>query len=174
MQRSLALLLVGAVALSGCGFRDSRVNPLNWFGGSDEVEVVETSGEPVNPLIPVQNRVSVFARPDAVDETVLVQSVTDMRVERTPTGAIVYATGIAARQGAYGVELRLDEADRDARTRDATLDFTFRAIYPDTRSALGSERTRTLRAAVSLSQQQLASVRSIRVVAAQNARESRR
>ncbi|ATG35399.1 MULTISPECIES: hypothetical protein [Phaeobacter] len=174
MQRSLALLLVGAVALSGCGFRDSRVNPLNWFGGSDEVEVVETSGEPVNPLIPVQNRVSVFARPDAVDETVLVQSVTDMRVERTPTGAIVYATGIAARQGAYGVELRLDEADRDARTRDATLDFTFRAIYPDTRTALGSERTRTLRAAVSLSQQQLASVRSIRVVAAQNARESRR
>ncbi|UTS80324.1 hypothetical protein [Phaeobacter piscinae] len=174
MQRSLALLLVGAVALSGCGFRDSRVNPLNWFGGSDEVEVVETSGEPVNPLIPVQNRVSVFARPDAVDESVLVQSVTDMRVERTPTGAIVYATGIAARQGAYGVELRLDEADRDARTRDATLDFTFRAIYPDTRTALGSERTRTLRAAVSLSQQQLASVRSIRVVAAQNARESRR
>lgn len=172
MQRSLALLLVGAVALSGCGFRDSRVNPLNWFGGSDEVEVVETSGEPVNPLIPVQNRVSVFARPDAVDETVLVQSVTDMRIERTPTGAIVYATGIAARQGAYGVELRLDEADRDARTRDATLDFTFRAIYPDTRTALGSERT--LRAAVSLSQQQLASVRSIRVVAAQNARESRR
>ncbi|UWS05360.1 hypothetical protein K4K94_06430 [Phaeobacter inhibens] len=174
MQRSLALLLVGAVALTGCGFRDSRVNPLNWFGGSNEVEVVETSGEPVNPLIPVQNRVSVFARPDAVDETVLVQSVTDMRVERTPTGAIVYATGIAARQGAYGVELRLDEADRDARTRDATLDFTFRAIYPETRTALGSERTRTLRAAVSLSQQQLASVRSIRIVAAQNARESRR
>ncbi|MFS4583099.1 hypothetical protein [Phaeobacter sp. C3_T13_0] len=174
MQRSFALLLIGAVALSGCGFRDSRVNPLNWFGGSGEVEVKETSGEPVNPLIPVKNRVSVFTRPDAVDSSVLVQSVSEMRVERTPTGAIVYASGIAARQGAYGVELRLDEADIDARTRDATLDFTFRAIYPEYRTAVGTERTRTLRAAVSLTQQQLSSVRSIRVVAAQNARESRR
>jgi hypothetical protein len=97
-----------------------------------------------------------------------------MRVERTPTGAIVYATGIAARQGAYGVELRLDEADRDERTKDATLDFTFRAIYPGYRTPVGSDRTRTLRAAVSLSRQQLAGVRSIRVVAEQNARESRR
>ncbi|MFV1496125.1 hypothetical protein VWY34_10955 [Phaeobacter sp. JH20_02] len=174
MQRSLALLLIGAVALSGCGFRDSRVNPLNWFGGSDEVEVQETSGEPVNPLIPVKTRVSVFARPDAVDNSVLVQSVSEMRVERTPTGAIVYATGIAARQGAYGVELRLDEADRDVRTRDDTLDFTFRATYPEYRTAVGSDRTRTLRAAFSLSKQELSSVRSIRVVAAQNARESRR
>ncbi|MBY6042859.1 hypothetical protein [Phaeobacter italicus] len=174
MQRSIAVLLIGAVALSGCGFRDSRVNPLNWFGGSDEVEVVEDSSAPVNPLIPQKDRVSVFARPEAVDQTVLIQSVSDMRVELTPTGAIVYATGIAARQGAYGVELRLDEADRDERTKDATLDFTFRAIYPGYRTPVGSDRTRTLRAAVSLSRQQLAGVRSIRVVAEQNARESRR
>ncbi|APG46751.1 hypothetical protein [Phaeobacter porticola] len=174
MQRSLALILIGAVALSGCGFRDSRVNPLNWFGGSDEVETQRDAAQSTNPLIPVEPRVGVFSRPDAVDNSVLVKSIQDMRIERTPTGAILYATGTAARQGAFGVELRLDEADIDARTRDETLDFTFRAVYPEYRTAVGTDRTRTLRAAVSLTKQQLAGVRNIRVVAAENARESRR
>ncbi len=130
--------------------------------------------EDINPLIPVENRVNLLRRPDAVDQTVLVQTVSDMRIERTPTGAIVYASGLAARQGAYGVELRLDESDRDERTKDQTLDFTFRAIYPDFATPVGVDRSRTLRAAVSLTKQQLAGVRSIRIVAADNARESRR
>ncbi|WP_293576678.1 hypothetical protein [Phaeobacter sp.] len=174
MNRPLAVLLISAVGLSACGFRDSRVNPLNWFGGSREVATEAVVDEDINPLIPVENRVNLLRRPDAVDQTVLVQTVSDMRIERTPTGAIVYASGLAARQGAYGVELRLDESDRDERTKDQTLDFTFRAIYPDFATPVGVDRSRTLRAAVSLTKQQLAGVRSIRIVAADNARESRR
>lgn len=173
MRKSIAVFLVTGVTLASCSsWQASRVNPSNWFGDSQSAEVpVEASAEPVNPLIPSTDKVRLFGKSDAPAEDLSVQiaGVTGLQVEQTPTGAIVYATGVASRQGAYGVRLR-----RNLDADDATLDFSFRALYPANPTAVGSETSRTVRVAVSLTHQDLAGVRLIRVTSDSNARETRR
>jgi hypothetical protein len=170
MRTSIALLIAASVTVSACGgWKDSRANPRNWFGGSEEVELNLDAAAAVNPLLPAEEQSSVFARPEAVDESVLVASITGLRVERTSTGAIIYAEGLAAREGAYNVRLRpIPDA------AEGTLAFQFRADYPVSQTSAGSEATRTVRAAYSLSDAGLDGIRTIRVESAQNAQETRR
>lgn len=174
MRRPFSLLLIGSILLAGCGgWRDSRLNPGNWFGSSEPV-VVETAAEGtedyINPLIPTENRSKIFSRPEAVDESVLINTVSEMRIERTATGAIIYATGVADRQGAFDVELRPTEVEEDS----ATLTFDFRVVYPEDPTSIGTEFSRTVRAAYSLTVQDMRGISTIRVQGATNARESRR
>ena len=102
MRKSLILLVVASLVLASCGWRDSRVNPRNWFGRSKEVAAAPAP-EQVNPLIPKSR--GVFSKPIRPDTSVPVARVTELRVEQTNSGAIIYASGIAARQGAYGARL---------------------------------------------------------------------
>lgn len=170
MRISIALLMVAGVAVSGCGgWRDSGVNPRNWFGNSKEVTASTENPEDVNPLLPVKAEESIFARKDAPDESVLIVSVSALKIERTSTGAIVYATGLADRQGAYNVHLR---PDIDA--PEGTLSFQFKADYPSYATHQGTELTRTVRAAFSLTTGELEGIKLIRVTGAQNAQETRR
>lgn len=155
--------------MSSCGvIRDSKVNPRNWFGRSDEIRR-EVEAETVNPLIPVEDKVDLVRKAEEEETRVLLDAVTEMRVERTPTGAIIYATGLPARQGAFDVALRPNE---DA--EDGVLELEFVVNYPEFATQRGSEFSRTVRAAYSLSNGDLRDVRLIRVLAAENARETRR
>ncbi|MEY8799745.1 hypothetical protein AB9K35_05420 [Leisingera sp. XS_AS12] len=168
MQKPLVLTLAGALVLAGCGWKESRINPVNWFGRSEPVEVVAAEG--TNPLIPEESRKrGVFSRPEAVDRSVLANQITDLQIEPTPTGAIIRATAVTSRQGAYDVELR-----RAGEATDGVLTLEFRVTFPQGPTPVGPAATRTVHAARSLSSQELAAIRIVRVNGATNARESRR
>ncbi|CUH87353.1 hypothetical protein PH5382_01280 [Phaeobacter sp. CECT 5382] len=170
MRISLALFLAGTLVLAGCGgWRDSRVNPGNWFGKSKSVPVATEVAEETNPLIPERQGKSIFARKEAEDLSVLVAEISALRVEPTPTGAIIYATGVAERQGAHELQLRrLDDSPA------GTLEYSFNVLYPEAQTATGSIHSRTVHAAVTLSEQDMAGIRLIRVNGATNARDTRR
>ncbi|TDK50344.1 hypothetical protein [Antarcticimicrobium luteum] len=170
MQKPLSVLLVTSLLLAGCGgWRDSRINPGNWFGKSRSERVQAT--EAANPLIPKSTR-GMFARPDPVDVTVPIAEVTELRVEQTSTGAIVYAEGVAARQGPYEVELRpVSTPEEEA---EGILSLSFRVVYPERPTPVGTAFSRTVRAAHSMTRQELAGVRTIRVAGRDNVRTTRR
>jgi len=170
MRKSLALILAGTLIVAGCGgWRDSRVNPGNWFGKSSSAPVTVADTEVTNPLLPDQGRKSIFARADEEDLSVPVATISDLRIEPTPNGAIIHATGIASRQGAHEVELRLvPEAAEN------TLEYTLHVLYPVDPTPSGSAHSRTVQAAVTISEQSLRGIRTIRVSGAENARETRR
>lgn len=172
MRKSITVLLATSVVLAGCsGWSDSRTNPRNWFGNSRSTQVVLAQDpQAANPLIPQKSSMS--KRPEKADASVLITSITELRVDRTPTGATILVTGIASRQGAYDVELHLEPADDTS--PKGTLNFTFRVVYPNDPTPIGSDHTRTVREAYSLSNHDLQGVRLIRVQAEQNVRETRR
>lgn len=167
MKTTLTLLVTASLVLSACGWRDSRINPTNWFGQSQPV-AVEESG---NPLVPEQ-RDSILSRPDAVDASVLIANVTSLKIDQTPSGAIIQAEGVASRQGAYDAELR--PVSTELVSEDGVLELEFRVVYPRTETAVGNNRSREVFDAYSLTRQELTGVRVVRVRAAQNALESRR
>ncbi len=162
--------ILTATILTACNsWRNSSVNPSNWFGGSEEVAVSATPAN-VNPLIPPARA---NARPVSVYQGVLIETVSDLRVERDPTGAIILATGIATRQGAYEARL-IPVIENDLPDENGVLTYTFEVLYPPDASPAGSEQTRRVSVARSVSLQTLEAVRLIRVVGATNARETRR
>ncbi len=173
MQKTLSVLLIVMLPLSACsGWRDSRVNPSNWFGPSAPAPI-EQPADDANALIPDQGSGrGLLARPEEQDARVTITTVKELRIDPNPSGAIVVATGIAFRQGAYDAQLRpvVSEENR----KNGILEFEFRVNYPPYATAQGSERTREITDAIDVSQQDLEGIRLIRVKAQQNALESRR
>ncbi|THH38606.1 hypothetical protein E4Z66_03280 [Aliishimia ponticola] len=174
MRRTTTILLISATLLGGCGtVRDSRLNPFNWFGRSSEVPAQQQAPEEVNPLIPQK---SSFNRSRDEyrnrDLTTPIATVTDIKVERVPGGAIVRATGLDATQGAFNVELV--PANEDEVPVEGVLTYTFERQVPQDPQPVGTEQSREVVVARALTDQQLQGVRTIRVVAAQNARQVRR
>ncbi|MYM53773.1 hypothetical protein [Thalassovita mangrovi] len=163
MQKSLSVLLISAVVLSGCG--TSRLNPKNWFGRSQAVPVA--SATDANPLIPRKNR---LLKRDTSYQGTLVGEIRDLTIERVPGGAIARVTGLADQQGPY--EVRLMPLN-DGAPVGGVLSYELRALSVPY-NAVGTERSRTLTAAVFVTDQDLAGVREIRVLGARNARSSRR
>lgn len=159
-------LLLATLVLAGC---NSRLNPLNWFGNSREVALTEETA--VNPLVP-QERDGVFSRPDFVYPGVPIDTVTEISIERTRSGAIILARGVAARQGPY--EVQLTPANIDDEPVDGVLSYSFDIVYPDFNTAVGPEATRRVTAAQSISNETLEQTRTIRVTGARNAQEIRR
>ena len=150
--RTLTILLTCAVVLSGCArVGESRFNPLNWFGGGDEEERVETVEKSEDP------------RP-------LVAEVTSLVIERTPTGAIIRATGLPPEQGWYAGSL-VPETDGPV---DGVLSYRFRAVPPFDDTRTSTARSRELVVGASISQPVLAQTRIIRVIGARNVRTVRR
>lgn len=169
-------LLIGTLALSACGsWSGSRLNPTNWFDrDSTEAPVPEN----FNPLLPIEeDRISLASAPDEEEEidarSEPITRITGLRIDRTATGAIVVATGEAKRLGAFAAHL-VPEETSDVPGASRELTYVFRVTYPKSPSYRGTEATRSIRAAVSLSDRDLAAVRTIRVVGAENAREIRR
>lgn len=154
-RRAAILTVVTALTLSGCGFGESRLNPLNWFGSARETEALD----------PVEIVLRQETRP-------LVAQITELTIERTPGGAIVRATGLPIQQGWYDAEL-VNE-DRDGKPIDGTLLYSFRARPPLEPTRVSTVQSRELTAAIYVSDITLSATRTIQVTAAQNSRAIRR
>ena len=169
MVRAVILLLVASLALSACGWRDSRLNPGNWFGRSQPV-AVDGEAAPTNPLVPSGS--SILSRPEAEDRHVPIHSVSELAIERTSSGAIIRAEGTARVQGAYAA--RLKPASETGEPVDGVMTYTFEVLYPVNPRPVGTELSRRVIVARSLTHQDLSAIRVIRVTSETNARESRR
>ncbi|WP_171124859.1 MULTISPECIES: hypothetical protein [unclassified Ruegeria] len=174
MQKSLSLLMIAALTLSACNsWSDSRANPSNWFGSSTSTPPPTEAAYDPNVLVPPEREGSgLFSRPDPVDNSVPIAKVDELRINPTPSGAIIYVRGTAARQGAYGAQLvRVENAENQ---KNGVLEFTFRVSYPSYATNQGTERSRAVSDAVNVSLDDLQNTRLVRVVGQQNALESRR
>ncbi|WP_424833548.1 hypothetical protein [Ruegeria sp.] len=172
MHKSLTVLLVSTFILSSCGWRDSRVNPSNWFGSSNSAPV-EVSADDANALVPAQREgTGLFQRPDAVDTSVPIARIDELRIDPTPSGAIILVSGTAIRQGAF--DARLARVDSEENTKNGVMEFSFRVNYPEYATYQGTERSRMVSDAINVTTQELQGIRLVRVVGAQNALESRR
>jgi hypothetical protein len=175
MQKTLSVLLVASLTLSACsGWRESRVNPTNWFGSSTPAPApTQTLANDPNALVPQQREgAGLFSRPDPVDNSVAIARVDELRIDPTPGGAIILVTGVAARQGAY--DARLVRVESEENQKNGVLEYTFRVSYPATATNQGSERSRQVLDAINVSQDDLQGIRLVRVVGQENALESRR
>lgn len=187
MRILLSVLVLSSLVLAGCGgFRDSRANPANWFGKSKSKTVVATEGyevEEVNPLIAGKKdsklvaanatsiqKSGILRRRDKVViyEGTLVDQVTDLRIERTSSGAIVHATAQTVRQGSFDVRLVPDGEPANGVQR-----YELRA-YQLVSKPQGPARTRTYEVAEFISKHDLDEISTIEVRANRNVRSTRR
>lgn len=168
MRNSITiLLLVAALGLSACS---SRLNPMNWFGGSKEVALTEEEKAKLNPLLPQEGPGILGERPGTNYLGTPVARVDELRVERVPGGAIIRATGLATVQGAYSVKL---DPRNDGKVVKGVLSYDLKAVQ-NPRYATGPESARRLLVAHKLTDQQLEGVRVIKVYSKSNARQARR
>lgn len=175
MQRRVFLSMAGAFTLAGCGgFRESRINPRNWFGRSTSRprDATATAPESGNPLIPDRED-SIFRRRnrESVYQGTPVDQITALAVERTSEGAIIRATGQTERQGAFDIRL-VPEQPMDAPV-SGVLSFAMQAIQPSD-TPQGAARARQVQAGVFVSNQTLEQVTQVRVRGLRNERVSRR
>lgn len=151
MTRSLTIALAAVLALSACGaVRESRLNPINWFGRSQPTQTVATVVKVEDP------------RP-------MVADVISMAVEPYSGGAIVRATGITPTQGWWAAELVEAETDDPSQ-----IVFEFRLLPPATKTNVNVPRSREVTVAITLSPARLELIRTITVQGANNARTTRR
>ena len=153
MTRSVSALLVASLVLAACGgLRDSRVNPLNWFGAG--------SSEPTLGPTRADN-----------DRRQLVPQVSALTVERTSTGAIVRAEAVMPTAGYWDVALI---PENHGRPRDGVMTYRFVAASPREPVSVAAAAPRTITAAAVLSVYDLEVIREIVVIGAQNTRRTRR
>ena len=143
-------LLVALLALTGCGFGQSRFNPFNWFGPP-------RVGTPV----------SIYTAP--VDPRGLVATVLTLKVEPYPGGAIIRATGLPATQGYWDAALVLLPDDGKGR-----LVYEFRISPPKTPAPPGSQPSREVTVAANATEFQLQTITAIEVQGAGNALSAHR
>lgn len=151
MSRPLTAALFVLTILSACGFGQSRLNPLNWFGRSAPAEqVVSVTTAPTDP------------RP-------LVAQVLSMTIEPYPGGALVRATGLPPTQGHWDAELVPLPVDENG-----TLVLKFHIFPPVVRAGVVNQQSREVTVAYSLSAIKLSGISQIIVQGQDNARASRR
>ncbi|MGO4907195.1 hypothetical protein ACEN2J_02555 [Pseudorhodobacter sp. W20_MBD10_FR17] len=150
MNKTLVTALCATLALGACSsIGKSRLNPFNWFGKSEETQVVAPTAA-------------------AVDERALVAQVTDLTLEKMPGGVIVRATGLPPTQGFWEAELVARPIE------DGIIAYDFRVFPPITPKASSTTQSREVIVAAYLSNIKLESIRQITVQGAGNARTSRR
>ena len=150
MKRLTAVLTLTLI-LAGCGaMRESKLNPFNWFGRSEEAAKVALPEQPADPRA-------------------LVETVLSMQVEEIPGGAIVRATGLTPTQGWWEAELLPQPVDENGR-----LVLEFRIFPPIERTAVNTPQSREVVVAFYLSNIKLAEVGEIVVQGETNARAARR
>ena len=148
MKRAWVLVMV--LALAGCGFGNSRFNPMNWFGAP-------RIGAPV----------AVYNAP--VDPRGLVTTVLTLKVEPYPGGAIVRATGLPPTQGFWDASLVLLPDNGKGH-----LVYEFRISPPKRQTPAGSQPSREVVVAANATDYQLQDITSIEVRSASNALSAHR
>lgn len=156
MTTRLITVIAMVLVVAGCGrVAESRFNPFNWFGSSQEEQT---------SLIPSDAN---YRAP--VDSSVQIAELTGMRVDRMPGGAIVTAEGVAPTQGFWDPSLVEAEAEEGG-----AIVLDFRVERPFRRHPAGGVPTRTVSAGVFLSDIKLRGVNRIIVRGATTQRVSRR
>ena len=152
-MKKTILVIVAGVALSGCG--DSGLNPFGWIGGQ---------GERVETLDDVEILTVEDPRP-------LVPQITSLRIDRTPGGAIIRATGLPAQQGWHNAAL---VARDEGVPSNGIITYDFRATPPVGTTRSSTVQSREINAARTISSIALQNIRVVRVVAAGNTMTARR
>ncbi len=153
MPRSLLVAMALMLTLTACGaIRESRLNPLNWFGRAQATA-------PVSLATPGTGS----------DPRALVQQIVSLSVEPLPGGAIVRATGLPPTQGYWRGDLIPRDVDADGR-----LVFDFRIVPPPQPARVSTPFSREVTVASYLSDQKLAGIRTIIVQGELNALSSGR
>ncbi len=161
MLRPILLTLCVALTLTGCArIAQSKLNPLNWFGRGQVI--APANPEDRKPLIPAG------ATTQLADTRGLIDTIINLTIDRSPAGGIVRATGVAATQGYFNAQLVLVSSD------NGLLVYEFRVETPRGFEQIGTQASRQITAAVTLTMQQLAGVRQIQVRGARNAMASSR
>lgn len=151
MHKPLLAALAVTLVLGACGtVRDSRLNPMNWFG-RESTETLAPSG----------------GWTTEVDRRALVPTVTALEVIQTTGGAVVHASGVTQTQGWWDVELRPVNLGRPV---DGALVYEFVVAAPRTQTAVSTEASRTVTAGVKVPQARLAGVQRVVVRGAGNQR----
>lgn len=151
MTRPILALIALSLVLAGCsGVRQSRMNPLNWFGSSTEE----------SQLGPMRLE---------TDNRALVPSVTALSMERTSSGALVRAEAQMPGQGWWDAQLI---AENQGRPVDGVLTYRFVAAAP--RAGVAGGRPQTLVVAAPVSEYLLEEITTVVVQGATNSRSTRR
>jgi hypothetical protein len=151
MTKPLLAALAMVLALGACGtMRESRLNPMNWFGRDSTETLAPRAGWNTS-----------------VDRRALVPVVTEMEVIPTTGGALLRASGVTQTQGWWDAELR---PVNDERPLDGALIYEFVLAAPRGPTAVSTEASRTVTAGVKISTARLQGVSRIIVRGAQNAR----
>lgn len=146
-MRALPLVLALTLALPGCArLANSPINPLTWFGASLPAAHAQAQVAPTS-LVPDG------ASLQAVDLRVPVEQIVALRLDPTPDGVLVTATGIAALPGAFNAGLV-----QVSRT-SGTLTLEMRAELPAAATAGAQQIT----SSIMLTNQQISGVSSFRV-----------
>ncbi len=149
IRKATARCLISGLLLSlaACGgIRDSRFNPVNWFGKSEPAEIVRIDEKPQ-------------------DKRQRVESVLSMAIEPVSSGVIVRAVGRSPDQGWWEAALVAQPL-----AADGTLVLDFRISPPFDQGNIGTPRSREVTVALHLSNVKLANVRRIVVQGANDAR----
>ena len=151
MRVPILAVLVLATALPGCArLRESRFNPLNWFGPGREAAVTD-----------------LYVIPE--DTRALVAQVTLLKIEPYPGGAIVRATGVPPTQGYWEAELVAQPLDENGQ-----LVYEFRVFPPLVPAVAGTPYSRQITVAAAISNIALQGVSTVVVQGAGNALSARR
>jgi hypothetical protein len=140
-MKSVVSLVLCCAVLAGCSWRS--LNPLNWFGGGT------TSNAPVEAAI-------------VDDGTTLIPQLLSARAERTPSGVIVHATGLASAQGAFKSDLRAVYGEDGGFSH-----LEFRVTQP-AEQAIGPDASRAIVAVGYFTRAESAALGSVTIRAAQN------
>lgn len=153
--RGTMIAVALTLLLGGCdAIRESRANPLNWFGGGSQRDTV-SSVEVV----------------ELRDDRTLVPLVTEAQLERSPGGGILRAAALPPTQGWHDAAL---VAENGGVPVNGVLSFSFRAYPPPGAERVSTPESRELTAARRLTDFDLAGVSAIRVIGGQNVRAARR
>lgn len=152
MNKPIIAALSVVLLVSACAsVRQSRVNPMNWFGASQTVTIAPGDGFATATPDP---------RPTA-------EQITQMSVERMPGGAILRAAALPPTQGWWAADL---VPEFDGQPVDGVLVYRFALLPPEGATRVSTPQSRELTAAVFIPDARLSQARQIIVRGALNER----
>lgn len=151
-MRGPMLIAVLAVALVGCG-RLNSISSSPFASMSSEPNPTAAADVRIPPLTPTRAEVR------TVDQRARAERITSLEVADVQSGVLVTALGTTNRIGAFNAELV--QTGRDG----STLTLEFRVQYPTENTAASNT---SIRVATLLSNEDMAGIRNIRVIGANN------
>lgn len=159
MSKPFLFALAFVTTLSGCGFSESRINPMNWW----------SSDKPAATLEP-----DLGWNKDPDDNRAMIAQISRVDLKKVHGGVVVSAAGLPPTQGWWDAELR---AVDDGAAVDGVLSYEFVVAQPvagsPERSRVSTEASREVTAATFVSVYKLDGVSQITILGANGNRTVR-